>query len=150
MRYAAVLLGAVLAACGGASSSGSPAAAPVMSASQAMRDFMQAVADSNLTRMGQLWGTAKGAAGEINQPPELFEKRLILMQTYLRADSSKVVSDVSISGEADKRQVTVAIYRKGCMKQVPAVMIRLGNKGWIVNNVDLAPAGNPARPCEPS
>ena len=149
MRHSTVLLMVLLPACSGYRGSGGPSAAPVTSSSQAMRDFMQAAADSNLSRMGQLWGTRKGPAAETNTPPD-FEKRLILIQAYLRADSSKLISDLSIPGENDKRQVAVAIYRRGCMKQVPAVMIRLGNKGWIVNNVDLAPAGNPARPCEPS
>ena len=149
MRYSAAVLGAVLAACSSTSTSGVPPTAPVLSSAQAMRDFMQAAADSNLARMGQLWGTSKGPAAVTNTPAG-FEKRLILMQAYLRADSAKVVSDLTIPGANDKRQLTVAIYRRGCMKQVPAVMIRLGNKGWIVNNVDLAPAGNPARPCEPS
>jgi hypothetical protein len=33
------------------------------------------------------------------------------------------------------------------MKQIPAVLLKV--KGaWIINNVDLASAGNPARPCE--
>lgn len=149
MRYSAAILAAVLAACSSGGSVSAPPAAPVTSSAQAMRDFMQAVADSNLVRMGQLWGTSKGPAAE-TRIPENYEKRLVLFQLYLRADSSKIVSDVAISGKNDQREVKVDIYRRGCRKQVPAVMIRLGNKGWIVNNVDLAPAGNPTRPCEPS
>jgi hypothetical protein len=114
-----------------------------------MRDFMKAAADSNLARMGQLWGTSKGPAAETHIPED-YERRLVVLQLYLRADSAKVVSDLSIPGDNNKRQLTVAIYRKGCMKQVPGMMIRLSNKGWIVNDVDLATAGNPMRPCEPS
>ena len=159
MRYSVAILGAVLAACSSTSGGGVPSAAPVTSSAQAIRDFMQAAADSNLARMGQLWGTSKGPAAVTNSPAD-FEKRLILIQTYLKADSSKIISDLSIPGENDKRQAEVRIYRddppsreprrRGCMKQVPLVMIRLGNKGWIVNNVNLGTAGNPARPCEPS
>jgi hypothetical protein len=44
----------------------------------------------------------------------------------------------------------VAIYRRGCMKQIPATMLRVKDNSWIVNNVEIASAGNPARPCEPT
>jgi hypothetical protein len=150
MRYSAGLAAVVLAACSGNSGGTSgPAVAPVLSSAQAMRDFMKAAADSNLMRMGQLWGTSRGSAAE-TQYPENYEKRLVVLQLYLRADSSKIASDVAIGGKDDQREVKVDIYRQGCKKQVPALMIRLDNKGWIVNNIDLAPAGNPARPCEPA
>ena len=159
MRYSVAILAAVLAACSGSSSGAAPRAAPVTSSAQAIGDFMRAAADSNLARMGQLWGTSKGPAAETNTPRD-FEKRLILIQSYLHADSSKIVSDLSIPGENNKRQVEVRIYRddppsreprrRGCMRQIPVIMIRLNDRGWIVNNVDLAAAGNPARPCEPS
>jgi len=149
MRSSAIILTAVLASCGGSSSGRGPEAAPVLSAGQAMRDFMKAAADSNLTRMGQLWGTSRGPAQETGVPDN-FEKRLVVLQLYLRADSSRVVSDVARSGKSDQREVKVDLYRQGCKKQVPALMIRLGNQGWIVNEIDLVPAGNPARPCEPA
>jgi hypothetical protein len=112
-----------------------------------MVEFMQAVRDSNLTRMSQLWGSTQGPSSETGNPPG-FDKRLVIMQAYLRADSSKIVSDVSIVGDDAHRRLVVAIYRNGCLKQVPATMLRLKSGGWIVNSIDLASAGNPARPCE--
>lgn len=144
MRKTGLVASAILAACGG--NSGSAPTTPVASSGQAMREFMQAAADSNLTRMSQLWGSSRGPATETHDPPD-YEKRLILIQAYLRADSSKVVSDVPVTGDDSRRRVVVAIFRQGCMKQVPAVLLKV--KGaWIVNNVDLGAAGNPARPCE--
>ncbi|NOT08674.1 MAG: hypothetical protein HOP28_10775 [Gemmatimonadales bacterium] len=142
-----VTVALLLAACGGGSNLGT--AAPVASSAQALREFMKAAADSSISRMAELWGTSHGPAGATRNPAD-FEKRLILIQTYLRADSTKVVSDIGVPGEEDQRRLQVAIYRMGCMKQVPALMLRLKNGGWIVNNIELASAGNPARPCEES
>jgi hypothetical protein len=112
-----------------------------------MREFMKAAADSNLTRMSQLWGSSRGPAAETLYPAN-FEKRLIVVQAYLRADSSKVTSDVAVPGDDGHRKLIVALYRSGgCMKQFPATLARV--KGaWIITDIDIAPAGNPARPCE--
>ena len=144
MRNIVLVAAAILAACGG--NTGSAPTAPVASSGQAMREFMQAATDSNLTRMSQLWGSSRGPATETHSPPD-YEKRLVVIQAYLRADSSKVVSDMPVSGDDTRRRLMVAVYRSGCMKQIPAVLLKV--KGaWIVNNVDLASAGNPARPCE--
>jgi hypothetical protein len=138
---------AALAACGGGTAAGA-AAAPVASASLAMRAFMQAAADSNLARMAQLWGTAAGSAAETGKP-DGWEKRLIVIQAYLRGDSTRLVSDVPVTGMDNKRRVIVALYRYGCMRQIPATVTRGKSGGWLVEEVDITSAGNPARPCEP-
>jgi hypothetical protein len=144
MRNPVILAAAILAACGG--HGGTAPTSPVASSGQAMREFMKAAADSNLTRMSQLWGSSRGPATETHSPPD-FEKRLVVIQAYLRADSSKIVSDMPVTGDNARRHLVVAVYRSGCMKQIPAVLLKV--KGaWIINNVDLASAGNPARPCE--
>ena len=57
----------VLAACAGGGSA-APGAAPAASAERVVQDFMRAVADSNLTKMAQLWGSAKGSAGATHEP----------------------------------------------------------------------------------
>ncbi len=139
---------AALAACGGGSTgSGMADPAPVASASLAMRTFMQAAADSNLARMAQLWGTADGPASETGQPPG-WEKRLVVIQAYLRGDSTRLVSDVPVTGSENQRRVIVALYRSGCVKQIPATVTRSKNRGWLVEVVNVQSAGNPARPCE--
>ena len=51
--------------------------------------FMQAVADSNLVKMANLWGTASGPAAKTNQPPD-YQRRIAIMQAYLRNDSFRV------------------------------------------------------------
>lgn len=138
---------AALAACGGATAGGSEAV-PVASASLAMRAFMQAAADSNLARMAQLWGTSAGSAAETGKP-DGWEKRLIVIQVYLRGDSTRLVSDVPVTGMDNKRRIIVALYRYGCMRQIPATVTRGKGGGWLVEEVDITSAGNPARPCEP-
>jgi hypothetical protein len=70
------------------------------------------------------------------------------MQTYLRGDSSRVVTDVPVSGSDNQRRVIVALYRPGCVKQIPAIVTRTKSGSWLVENVDISTAGNPARPCE--
>lgn len=141
------LAGLAALACGGGTSIAGGPVEPAGSASQAMSTFMRAAADSNLARMAELWGSADGPAARTGQPPE-WEKRVIIMQTYLRGDSSRVVTDVPVTGSDSQRRVIVALYRSGCVKQIPAIVTRAKSGGWLVENVDISAAGNPARPCE--
>jgi hypothetical protein len=146
MRKLMPAAAAVLLACG-SSGPRSAATAPVASSAQAVRAFMQAAADNNLTRMGELWGSDAGPAAQTGSPPD-YEKRLVIIQTYLRGDSVQVLSDVSVPGDDSHRRVTITLYRQTCAKQIPVLMVRTHAGGWIVNSVDLNAAGNPARPCE--
>lgn len=139
---------ALLAAgCGGGAQGGGAAPTPVTSSTQAIRSFMQAAADSNLTRMAELWGTPDGPAAQTGRP-EGWEKRIAVIQAYLKNDSTRLVSDMPVSGEANQRRTVIQVWRMGCSRQVPAVMARTKAGGWVVTNVDLTAAGNPARPCE--
>lgn len=139
----------VLLACGGGSGPRSAATEPVVASAQAVRMFMKAAADSNLTRMGELWGSESGPAAQTGTPAD-YERRLVVIQAYLKGDSIQVVSDMSAPGDNSRRRVTIALYRQSCPKQIPMVLVRTKAGGWIVNSVDLNAAGNPARPCEPN
>jgi hypothetical protein len=108
--------------------------------------FLRAAADSNVTRMAELWGTSSGPASKTNQPND-YQRRIVVMQSFLWSDSSKVVGQAAVPGDDSRRTVTVAIWRGGCMKQFPLTMVRTGG-AWLVSNVDLALTGNPARPCD--
>lgn len=140
-----MLLGVVLlgTACSGG---GSGTAAPMPTATQAVSAFFRAAADSNLNRMAELWPLSGSAA---KTSAEDYQKRLSLLQVFVRADSSRILSDEPVSGDNNRRRLAVAIWRSGCMKQVPVTSARSGT-GWIVQNVEIAYAGNPARPCEPA
>jgi hypothetical protein len=130
----------LLAGCGG----GSAAVEPAPSAGAAVRGFMQAVADSNVDKMASLWGTASGPASQTRQPPD-YERRVAIMQAYLRNDSFRVTSDVEEA--PNRRALRVELKRQTCTWSVPFVSVKASNGSWLVNQVDLAAAGNPARPC---
>jgi hypothetical protein len=140
--YAAALL---LAACGG---SGPGQVHPANTASTAVENFMRAVADSNLTAMAGLWGTSRGPAAKTRQPPD-YERRIVVMQSYLSHDDSRILSDAPDGSEA-RHVVQVELRRQACTWTVPFTLIRLADGSWIVNQIDLTAAGNPARPCNPS
>lgn len=151
MRTYVVAAVALLAACGGggtATGSGAQGAAgPVASSGDAALAFLRAAADSNLTRMAELWGTAAGPAARTKAPPD-YDRRIVLMQIYLRNDSSRVMGQAAVPTDDSRRTVTVALWRSGCMKQVPLTMVRTGDGAWLVTDFDLSRLGNPARPCE--
>jgi hypothetical protein len=130
----------LLAGCGGSTAPVEPA----KSAAAAVQSFMQAVADSNLTKMAGLWGTISGPAIQTGQPKD-YERRIAIMQAYLRNDSFRLTSDVAETPE--RRALMVELRRKTCTWHVPFVAIKSGTGSWLVNQVDLTAAGNPARPC---
>ena len=134
--------GLLLAACGGTSA---PPVGPASSATGAVRSFMEAVADSNLSKMASLWGTANGSALKTRQPPD-WERRIAIMQAYLRNDSFRITSDVA-QQNVDRRDQQVEIRRRGCTWSVPFVTVKTRDGSWLVTQVDLAAAGNPSRPC---
>jgi hypothetical protein len=146
IKARAMVLAVLIAACGGGSAPST--VAPTTSARGAVDAFMQAVADSNVTQMGNLWGTSAGPAAKTNQPSD-WEKRIVVMQTYLQNESHRVVADAP-EGTGDTRHaVQVEIRRQLCSWVVPFTAIKLADGTWIVNQVDVTAAGNPAQPCAP-
>ena len=144
MRHSVIVAAALLAACGGG---GGPAVGASASAVQSVHEFMGAARDSNVTRMAALWGASGGPAGQTHNPKD-YERRLVVLQAYLRGDSARVTSDIPISGDANRRRLIVSLFRGPCATPVSVVAIRTRSGSWIVNSVDLTSAGNPARPCE--
>ena len=144
IKARSLLLAAVLTACGGGSNPS--AVVPTTSPKGAVEKFMQAVSDSNLTAMANLWGSAGGPAARTGQPPD-YERRIAVMQTYLRHESHRIASEASLSDA--RHGVQVEIRRQLCSWTVPFTVIRLADGSWIVNQVDLTRAGNPAKPCVP-
>jgi hypothetical protein len=136
----------VLAACGGAGAA--PEVKPANTASAAVQEFMKAVADSNLSAMAALWGTSKGPAGRTHQPVD-YERRIVVMQSYLTHDDYRILGD-SPDGSDGRHAVQVQIRRAACTWSIPFGVIQLTDGSWIVNQVDLTTAGNPARACNPS
>jgi hypothetical protein len=141
--FAALL---ALVACGGGAGSSAPVK-PATSPQGAVEGFMQAVADSNLPRMAELWGSASGPAARTRQPSD-YERRVAIMQAYLRNESHRVLP-VGPSGSDTSQDVQVELRRELCTWVVPFTVIKTGQGSWLVNQVDLTQAGNPARPCNP-
>jgi hypothetical protein len=134
-----------VAACGGGA--GPARVEPANSAKGAVNRFMEAVADSNLKVMGELWGTAAGPATKTNQPSD-WERRIAIMRAYLQNESHRVVSDTPNGSDA-RHAVQVELRRQLCTWVVPFSVIQASDGTWLVNQVDLAAAGNPARACVP-
>jgi hypothetical protein len=139
------LVSAALAACGGSAGNSSAAPGPVTSPRGVVEQFLQAVADSNLRKMASLWGTAAGPAAKTNQPPD-YERRIVVMQAYLKNEGATLTGDAP-DGGPDRHVVQVELRRDLCTRTVPFTVIKLGDGTWLVNQVDLGAAGNPARPC---
>jgi hypothetical protein len=136
-------LAVLLAACGG-SGGGTAPVQPAKSAAVVVQGFMQAVADSDLAKMATLWGTSSGPAAKTGQPPD-YERRIAIMQAYLRNNSFRIASDVPET--PNRRVLQVEIKRQTCSWTVPFIVTKLADGSWLVNQVDLTAAGNPARPC---
>ena len=132
----------ILAACGGSSAG---AVAPLGSAEAAVREFMAAVQDSNITRMGRSWGSSAGPAAVTNDPAQ-WEQRMKVVQYYLRGGTFRVTSDTPMTGDAKHRNLVVELTRGTCVKSLPFVTVQSAG-GWLVESVDISVAGNPLNPC---
>ena len=110
---------------------------------------MQAVNDTNLVAMGQLWGTAKGPAAD-RMPRDELEKRLVIMQRYLVSASFEVQPAQPgrvLPQNSEQQFYSVRFVRSdGCARTIPFTVVRSGN-GWLVSDIDLSQAGTPGRPC---
>ena len=137
---------------GGGSSQPSPSEAAT-TPDAAVRSFMQAVADSNIARMGRYWGSGKGPAAIVNQPAD-HEQRLTVTQSFLRNSAFRIIRMDPDPSASERMTVTVDLDRRDpggttCVKQVPFSVIKTGKYGWIVSSIDLNQAGAPTRPCTP-
>ncbi|HSC58276.1 MAG TPA: hypothetical protein VLC11_01840 [Gemmatimonadales bacterium] len=141
-----ILAVAFLGACGGHSGGAVPGAVPpASSASGAVKEFMAGVADSNIVRIGSAWGTEKGSAARRNEPSD-WQKRVMVMQLWLRGGTYTITGDQSLVNDRTHRQVTIDLARGGCTKTIPITVVRSGG-GWLVESIDLTAAGNPEKPC---
>ncbi len=125
-----------------------PAAAQTSSTPrEVVEKFFKATSDTNLKVMGTLWGTAKGPAATTGVPED-WERRLIVMGTFLRGTTTRALADVQ-GKDAKLRIVTTELSRGAC-KVVLAVTVVQSPVGWLVNAFDLGEAGNVNRVCDRS
>lgn len=140
MRLSALLLAVLALACGRPPMPVGIEPAPEV----AFGAFMQAVADSNLTRMAQLWGTGGGSAAETGRPRD-YQRRVAIMYSYLRGATGRVVGEVERTGT--QSTLLVEFLRTGCLRRVPVTMVRTGKGGWLVQALDLGQIGVPGAAC---
>ncbi len=137
------MMGALLlAACGSQTSTLSPSPGP----EYAVQEFMAAVADSNLTKMAEYWGTAKGAAGEIGQPAD-YPKRIEVMQLWLRGYSYRILASTPTDAERTEQAMQVEMARGDCRKPVAFLAVKTNSARWVIQSIDLNAIGSPMRPC---
>ena len=139
-----------LAACGGQASTSvaqNRQPEPAGDAEAVVQQFMEAVADSNLAKMAELWGTAKGSAARTRQPSD-YERRIVIMQAYLRDRRHRLMSNTQEGADVNRRIVQVEFRRGDCVKMVPFTVIRSEPGDWIVNSIDLALLGAPGSNCD--
>ena len=70
------------------------------------------------------------------------------MHAYLRNESHRIMTDTPEAGDT-RHVLQVEIRRQLCSWVIPFTAVKLGDGTWIVSQVDLTAAGNPAKPCNP-
>jgi hypothetical protein len=116
------------------------------SPSAAVEEFMRAAADSNLTRMAQLFGTDKGSSARTGDPSD-FPRRMVVMQATLKGIVVKANAETAM-GKKNHSLVTTEIAKGGCKVTVPVTAVK-AREGWLVREFDLTAVWDGInRPCE--
>jgi hypothetical protein len=141
--FVLVALGAL--ACGGGS--GSQAPAP-QSLEQTLTRFMTAVKSNDLDGMKALWGSERGPASGY-MDADYVRRSLTVFQIYLNHSGYRIVEGpLSVPGKDKLREFRVELQRSnGCSVVLPIDLVQARSGTWLVNDVHLEAAGNPAKAC---
>ncbi|MGH2669696.1 MAG: hypothetical protein ACRDH5_11390, partial [bacterium] len=133
-------------ACGG----GKPGTPAPQSLSETLAQFMSAVKANDLRRLGTLWGSERGPATAWMKSDEL-NQRLTVIQKYLNHQGYRVVEGpLTVPGKDEMRTYRVELQRaSGCSVVLPMDLVRAKTGNWLVLDVHLDVAGNPASACRP-
>ena len=134
----------LLGACGGSRSSDLQPAV----AGATVGRFMEAVQDSNLATMGDLWGSERGPASAWMDRIEM-RQRLTVIQSYLKNEGWEVTRTAGAADLGGVLAVEVSMVRNGCRRTVPFAVIEARGR-HLIENIDLTAAGNPAVRCNRS
>lgn len=147
-RLAMCLAVAGLGGAGGCGSHSATVPTP-QSMTETVTQFFGAVHSNDLIRMGNLWGTDRGPAAEWMKVDEL-KKRVAVIQKYLAHDGYRVLEGpLPVAGRDDERTFRVELQRAACTTVQPIDLIRTKRGGWVVYDVHLETASNPAMGCRP-
>jgi hypothetical protein len=142
---------AVLVALGPAACGGGHAGPPVpQSLNETLTQFLAAVKANDQQRMGTLWGSERGPAAGWMKGEEL-KQRLSVIQKYLNHEGYRVVEGpLPIPGQDNMRTFRVELQRAGgCSVVLPIDLVHAKSGTWLVRDVHLDVAGNPAAGCRP-
>ncbi len=133
----------LLAACGGGQTQ---TEAPSPGPEYALQEFMAAVADSNLPKIAEYWGTAKGSASETGSPSD-YPKRIEIIQLWLRGYSYRIIASTPTNSSRVAQDIQVEMIRAGCNRQVPFLAVKTESSRWLIQSIDLNAVGSPGTPC---
>ena len=141
MRRWTMLCAVIGVACGGG---GRQQQAPVPATmNDAVDQFLAAVKSKDISRMGQLWGNARGPASEWMSDSVLY-MRMSAVQHYLNASGYRVIEGpLGVPGRADRRLYRVELQRPECTHVQPIEIVQIRRGGWIVSDVHLESAATP-------
>lgn len=128
----------LLAGCAsGGGLSADPSSYGAASADIAVRSFLDAVAEEDYVRMGQLFGTRQGPAEEKWGVTEV-EQRMVVMAKFLdHSDYRLRRRDLPGTGAHQARfMVRMEGTRQGTVS-VPVVAVQAESKRWFVQQVDM-------------
>ena len=143
IRSLPAVLFAALAACGGAATSAASQAAPPSAPAQAagpaevVERFLRLASTRSYLQMGQLFGTVEGPITSRDPQPQV-ERRMYAIADILQNDRFVISGQQGIPGRGpEATQLTVQMTRGGQTRDVPFVVVRANNGGWLVEQIDL-------------
>ncbi|MGH7530996.1 MAG: hypothetical protein ACREMN_11490 [Gemmatimonadales bacterium] len=114
-----------------------------------LEQFLAAVKANDLRRMGQLWGTESGPAAK-SIDADVLRRRLTIIQRYLDHSGYRILEGpLAVPARSEIRTFRVELQRANCNHVLPIDVIQTNSGGWLVYDVHLESAGNPARRCPP-
>lgn len=148
LRQLVILGVALTAACGGGGHTGTVAPEPP-TPEAAVEQFLTAANAGDLDAMALAWGDERGPSSQTNViPREERVRRLTIMQRLLASDSHQITA--TNNSDPTKLVVTVAMSQGTKRFAVPFTVVRSRNGGWLVKEIDLAPAMPSAGPRQPN
>ena len=131
-------------ACGGAG----PGKLAPQSPQETLAQFMSAVKDNNISRMGTLWGSERGPATNWMKSDQLRE-RLTVVQKYVDHAGYRVIEGpLAVPGHDNIKTFRVELQRQGgCTVVFPIDLVHTKSGGWVVNDVHLGSIPTPGSSC---
>ena len=132
-------------ACGGGAGPGKLAP---QSPQETLAQFMAAVKDNNIERMGTLWGSERGPATNWMKSDQLRE-RLSVVQKYVDHAGYRVIEGpLAVPGHENMKGFRVELQRQGgCTVVFPIDLVHTKSGGWVVNDVHLGSIPTPGLSC---